>query len=59
LGQEAVLTAKGRMKFKTDKVKHVEEMIDKAHALQSKDHPGCTHGYGNRPWKHALKSNHR
>jgi hypothetical protein len=26
------------------------------YALQSKEHPGCTHGYGNRPWKHALKS---
>jgi hypothetical protein len=24
--------------------------------LQSKEHPGCTCGYGNRPWKHALKS---
>jgi hypothetical protein len=26
------------------------------YALQSKEHPGRTHGYGNRPWKHALKS---
>jgi hypothetical protein len=26
------------------------------YALQSKKHPRCTHGYGNRPWKHALKS---
>jgi hypothetical protein len=26
------------------------------YALQSKEHPGCTRGYGNIPWKHALKS---
>jgi hypothetical protein len=26
------------------------------YVLQSKEHPGCTCGYGNRPWKHALKS---
>jgi hypothetical protein len=26
------------------------------YALQSKEHPGCTRVYGNRPWKHALKS---
>jgi hypothetical protein len=25
-------------------------------ALQSKEHPGRTFGYGNGPWKHALKS---
>jgi hypothetical protein len=25
-------------------------------ALESKEHPGHTRGYGNRPWKHALKS---
>jgi hypothetical protein len=71
----AVLTAEGRLEFKTDKVKEVVEMIKKAHAeleegtflpsrdlnvlnyvLQSKEHPGRTRGYGNRPWKHALKS---
>jgi hypothetical protein len=75
LGHGAVLTAEGRLEFRTDKVKEVVEMIEKAHielgegtfvssrdmdelnyALQSKEHPGCTHGYGNRPWKHALKS---
>jgi hypothetical protein len=63
------------LKFKTDKVKQVVEMIKKAHAeseegtfvpprdmdelnyvLQSKELPGRTHGYGNRPWKNALKS---
>jgi hypothetical protein len=56
------------MEFKTDKVKEVAEMIEKAHAkleegtfvlsrdmnelnyaLQSKEYPGCTCGYGNRP----------
>jgi hypothetical protein len=66
----AVLTAEGRMEFKTDKVKEVAEMIEKAHAeseedtfvpsrdmdelnyaLQSKEHPGRTCIYGNRPWK--------
>jgi hypothetical protein len=26
------------------------------YALQSKEHPGCTRGYKNKPWKHALKS---
>jgi dTDP-D-glucose 4,6-dehydratase len=26
------------------------------YALQSMEHPRCTRGYGNRPWKHALKS---
>jgi hypothetical protein len=75
LGHGAVLTAEGRLEFRTDKVKEVVEMIEKAHielgegtfvssrdmdelnyALQSKEHPGRTHGYGNRPWKHALKS---
>jgi hypothetical protein len=75
LGHGAVLTAEGRMEFKTDKVKEVVEMIEKAHAeskqgtfvpsrdmnelnyvLQSKEHPGRTRGYGNRPWKHPLKS---
>jgi hypothetical protein len=63
------------LEFKTDKVKQVVEMIEKAHAesgegtfvpsrdmvelnyvLQSKEHPGLTRGYGNKPWKHALKS---
>jgi hypothetical protein len=75
LGHGVVLTAKGRLEFKTDQVKQVVEMIEKAHAeldegtfvpsrdmdelnnaLQSKEHPGRTCGYGNRPWKHALKS---
>jgi hypothetical protein len=75
LGHVGILTAEGRLEFKTDKVKQVSEMIDKAHAeleentfvssrdmneqnytLQSKEHPGRTHGYGNRPWKYALKS---
>jgi hypothetical protein len=75
LGHGAVLTAEGRLEFKTDKVKKVVEMIVNAHAelgegrfvpsidmdeldyaLQSKEHPGCTCGYGNKPWKHALKS---
>jgi hypothetical protein len=75
LGHGAVLTAEGKLEFKTDKVKQVVEMIDKAHAeseevtfvpsrdmdelnyvLQFKEHPGRTRGYGNRPWKHALKS---
>jgi hypothetical protein len=26
------------------------------YALQSKEHPGHTCGYGNRPWKDALRS---
>jgi hypothetical protein len=75
LGHGAVLTTEGELEFKTDKVKEVAEMIEKAHteleegtfvpsrdmdelnyALQSKEHPGRTRGYGNRPWKHALKS---
>jgi dTDP-D-glucose 4,6-dehydratase len=75
LGHWAILTAEGRLEFKTDKVKQVAEMIEKAHAeleegtfvpsrdmdelnyaLQSKEHPGRTRGYENRPWKHALKS---
>jgi hypothetical protein len=33
------------------------DMDELNYALQSKEHPRCTHGYGNRPWKHALKSN--
>jgi hypothetical protein len=68
LGHGVVLTAEGRLEFKTDKVKQVAEMVEKAHteseegtfvpsrdmdelnyALQSKEHPGCTCGYGNRP----------
>jgi hypothetical protein len=32
LGHGAVLTAEGRMEFKTNKVKEVMEMIEKAHA---------------------------
>jgi hypothetical protein len=63
------------LEFKTNQVKQVAEMIEKAHAeseegtfvpsrnldelnyaLQSMEHPGCTRGYGHRPWKHALKS---
>jgi hypothetical protein len=32
LGHGAVLTAEGRLEFKTDKVKKVAEMIEKAHA---------------------------
>jgi hypothetical protein len=75
LGHGAVLTAEGRLEFKTYKVKEVVEVIEKAHAeleegtfmpsrdmdelnyaLQSKEHPRRTRGYGNRPWKHALKS---
>jgi hypothetical protein len=32
------------------------DMDELNYALQSMEHPGCTHGYGNRPWKHALKS---
>jgi hypothetical protein len=68
LGYGAVIIAESRLEFKTDKVKEVAEMIEKAHAeleegtfvlsrdmnelnyaLQSKEHPGCTRGYGNRP----------
>jgi uncharacterized membrane protein YheB (UPF0754 family) len=26
------------------------------YTFQSKEHPGRTHGYGNGPWKNALKS---
>jgi hypothetical protein len=70
-----VLTAEGRLEFKTNKVKEVVEMIEKVHAkseegtfvpyrdmdelnyvLKSKEHPVRTRDYGNRPWKHALKS---
>jgi hypothetical protein len=32
------------------------DMDELNYALQSMEHPGCTRGYGNRPWKHALKS---
>jgi hypothetical protein len=32
------------------------DMDELNYALQSKKHPGCTRGYVNRPWKHALKS---
>jgi hypothetical protein len=32
LGHGVVLTVEGKMKFKTDKVKEVTEMIEKAHA---------------------------
>jgi hypothetical protein len=75
LDHGVVFTVEGKLEFKTDKVKQVAEMIDKAHArseegvfvpsrdmdelnyaLQSMEHPRRTHGYGNRPWKHALKS---
>jgi dTDP-D-glucose 4,6-dehydratase len=37
LGPEAVLTAVGRLEFKTDKVKQVAEMIEKAHAESEED----------------------
>jgi hypothetical protein len=69
LGHGVGLTAEGRFEFKTDKVKEVVGMIEKAHvesgegtfvpsrdmdelnyALQSKEHTGCTRGYGNRYW---------
>jgi hypothetical protein len=62
------------LEFKTNKVKEVAEIIEKArveseegkfvpsrdmdelnYVLQSKEHPESTRGYGNRPWKHALK----
>jgi hypothetical protein len=36
LGHGVVLTAKGRLEFKTDKVKEVAEMIEKAHAESEK-----------------------
>jgi hypothetical protein len=32
------------------------DMDELNYVLQSKEHPGRTCGYGNRPWKHALKS---
>jgi hypothetical protein len=32
------------------------DMYELNYALQSKQHPERTCGYGNRPWKHALKS---
>jgi dTDP-D-glucose 4,6-dehydratase len=32
------------------------DMDELNYALQSKEHPECTRGYKNRPWKHALKS---
>jgi hypothetical protein len=32
------------------------DMDEINYALQSKEHPGRTRGYGNRPWKHALWS---
>jgi hypothetical protein len=32
------------------------DMDELNYALQSKEHPRRTRGYGNRPWKHALKS---
>jgi hypothetical protein len=75
LDHGVVLITKGRLEFKTDKVKEVAEMIEKSHieskqgtfvpfrnmdelnyALQFKEHPGRIRGYGNRPWKHVLKS---
>jgi hypothetical protein len=31
------------------------DMDELNHALQSMEHPGHTRGYGNRPWKYALK----
>jgi hypothetical protein len=68
LDHGAVLIAEGRLESKTDQVKKVAEMIEKAHAesvedtfvpsrdmdelnyaLQSKEHPGRTRGYGTRP----------
>jgi dTDP-D-glucose 4,6-dehydratase len=32
------------------------DMDELNYALQSKEHHERTRGYGNRPWKHALKS---
>jgi hypothetical protein len=32
------------------------DMDELSYVLQSKEHPRCTRGYGNRPWKDALKS---
>jgi hypothetical protein len=37
LGHGAVLTAESRLEFKTDKVKEVAEMIEKAHAEPEED----------------------
>jgi hypothetical protein len=37
LGHLAVLTTEGKLKFKTDKVKQVAEMIGKAHAESEED----------------------
>jgi hypothetical protein len=31
-------------------------MDEQNYALQSKEHPGRTCGYGNKPWKDALRS---
>jgi hypothetical protein len=38
LGHEAVLTAQGRLEFKTDKVKEVAEMIEKSHVESEERH---------------------
>jgi hypothetical protein len=32
------------------------DMDELNYVLQFKEYLGHTHGYGNRPWKHALKS---
>jgi hypothetical protein len=32
------------------------DMDELNYMLQFKEHPGCTRGFGNWPWKHALKS---
>jgi hypothetical protein len=32
------------------------DMDELNYVLQSKEHPGCTRGYGNRTWKRALKT---
>jgi hypothetical protein len=32
------------------------DMDELNYALQCKEHPGHARGYGNRPWKHTLKS---
>jgi phage baseplate assembly protein W len=34
----------------------LRDMNELNYALQSKEHLGCTRGYGNIPWKHAWKS---
>jgi dTDP-D-glucose 4,6-dehydratase len=39
-----------------DKFVPSRDMDDLNYVLQSKEHPGRTCGYRNRPWKHALKS---